>query len=153
MSLSPQEIAYQQAHIDDDRRVDVVISMIICLTAAWTSVVLRLISRRIAKCRLEMDDYMILVGLVRAERSLLSLVLLINVDCVYLQFFTTVSAADTFLGTSYTNIILSHKASLMMVCFLLIGVRYGLGRHFILVKTPENFAKVRIRCDCAFLRG
>ena len=83
MSLSPQEIAYQEAHIDDDRRVNVVISMVICRTAAWIAVVLRLVSRRLAKCHLQMDDYMILVGLVRAEWTHEYFVRLTNSDIIF----------------------------------------------------------------------
>ena len=140
MSLSPQETAYQEAHIDDDRRVNVVISMVICLTAAWTAVILRLVSRRLAKCSLQMDDYVILVGLVRAKWIYEYFVRLTNDDMTSSSSLLCLQQTVSWVGleTKWFCSLANANDEMLM----LIGIRYGLGRHFILVKTPENFAKV-----------
>lgn len=64
MSISPQAIAEQKVHMNDDRRKDVVIAAVVCLAVAMIAVVLRFLSRRLAKARILWDDYMIIVGLV-----------------------------------------------------------------------------------------
>lgn len=64
MSLPLEELAYQQAHIGESRVQDVVIATVVCLAIAWLSVLLRMISRRIVRARLQADDWMILVGVV-----------------------------------------------------------------------------------------
>lgn len=65
MSLSHQETAIQEAHIEDDRRLDLIIAVVVCLVAACFAVALRFVSRLLAKARLRWDDWMIVIGLVR----------------------------------------------------------------------------------------
>ena len=64
MSLPAEEIEYQKTHINDDRRKDVVIALVISLSAACLAVVLRFVARRLAKARLGWDDWTLLLGLV-----------------------------------------------------------------------------------------
>ena len=65
--LPPQDIAYQQAHIHDDRSSDIVISHIVCLSLAFTAILLRFLSRHIGKVRLEPDDWMIVAAFIFAS--------------------------------------------------------------------------------------
>jgi hypothetical protein len=60
MSLPASDLA-------DDRQADVIIALVISLTAAYVAVVLRFIARRIAGAGLRADDYMILIGLVSIQ--------------------------------------------------------------------------------------
>ena len=69
MSLSPEEIAYQEANINDDRQPEFIIASVICLTAAYTAVALRFFARRLVKAGLQIDDWVILTALVRVYRG------------------------------------------------------------------------------------
>jgi len=60
---TPSDIQYQLAHINDDRASDIVISHTVVLPLAVIAVVLRFISRRLCKARIESDDYMIIGAL------------------------------------------------------------------------------------------
>lgn len=46
---SKGEIAYQLAHVKDDRSSELIASHVVCLTLAGIAVVLRLIARRLSK--------------------------------------------------------------------------------------------------------
>ena len=63
-TLSPQEIAYQEAHIHDDRSKDVAVSHILCLCLALVAVCLRFVSRKLGKIGLGADDWMIVIAYV-----------------------------------------------------------------------------------------
>lgn len=62
--MSSAEASHQEADIDDDRRADMIVAMVICLTAACIAVALRFIARRMVKAGLQLDDCLILMGLV-----------------------------------------------------------------------------------------
>lgn len=66
---SSAEIAYQKAHLDDDKRATVIAPNIIFTVAAIVAVVLRFESRRIARTDLKADDWWIVSGLVRRVRG------------------------------------------------------------------------------------
>ena len=55
---------YQRLHIHDSRIPEIVVSLALCLSAAYVAVVLRFISRRIAKIAWKADDWWLVVGLV-----------------------------------------------------------------------------------------
>ena len=59
-----KEIAYQVAHINDDRSGTLIASHTICLVLAGIAVGLRLICRRMSKADIKADDYMIIVAFV-----------------------------------------------------------------------------------------
>lgn len=63
-ALTPQQIAYQTAHIDDDRRPDVLATGITMALVATTAVTVRFICRRHMKVAISYDDYFILLALV-----------------------------------------------------------------------------------------
>lgn len=67
MSLTPQAIAYQEAHIGEDRKGDIIAAAAICLFAASTATILRFVSRQLAKAALKLDDWLLVVGLVSAS--------------------------------------------------------------------------------------
>lgn len=54
------QIAYMEAHINDTRVPDIIACTSICGIASIIFIVLRLISRRIAKSGMEMSDWLIL---------------------------------------------------------------------------------------------
>ena len=70
MALSPEEIQWQLAHVNEDRAGDVIVSHVVLISLAVVAVVLRFISRRI-KVGLHEDDWMILFALVSKNSSLL----------------------------------------------------------------------------------
>lgn len=63
-SLSPSDVQYQKAHIDDNKSAEIIAACAICLTAAYSTVFLRFVSRRLSSTSLEADDYFILTALV-----------------------------------------------------------------------------------------
>ncbi len=67
---SAAAIAYQEAHLGDDRRATVIAPNVVFIIAAIVAVVLRFESRHIARTALKADDWWILGGLVHeASRS------------------------------------------------------------------------------------
>lgn len=65
-SLPPAEAKYQLEHVNQSRVKDIVSSHIACLIIAVIAVVLRFVSRRIAKTSLKADDWMIVAALIFA---------------------------------------------------------------------------------------
>jgi len=65
--LPPDVIAYQIAHIDDNKTDSIIASNVITLFAACVAVVLRLCSRFLKRLTLQPDDYLILAALVTAS--------------------------------------------------------------------------------------
>ena len=64
MSLPSAEIAYQQAHIGDDRQYQFIVTNVVCLIASIIVVCLRFFSRSVTKASLGADDWTILIALV-----------------------------------------------------------------------------------------
>ena len=62
MDLSPDEIAYMQAHNDDSKSGDVIAAATLGLFISITGVILRLISRRKVNQSLRADDWWIIVA-------------------------------------------------------------------------------------------
>ena len=96
---SPAEIEYQLAHIHENRSANLIISHALCLPLAVTAVILRFISRRSIKARLQADDWLIIAAL-----------------------------------SLYTGQITSG----------FLAVRFGAGRHAVLLQNPVPFAKMVI---------
>ena len=69
-TISPNNIEYQLAHINDDKSVTLVTSLTISLVLAVAAVVLRFISRRLCKAKIQADDFLIVVALVRVIAQL-----------------------------------------------------------------------------------
>lgn len=63
------QLAYQIKHQDEDRSKVIVITTTLMIVLSVISVVLRLYSRRLAKLRLRVDDYSIIVALVNDTRT------------------------------------------------------------------------------------
>lgn len=55
---------YQLLHIHDSRVPEIVVSLAVCLPAAYIAVILRFISRRIGKVQLKADDWWLVAGLI-----------------------------------------------------------------------------------------
>ena len=65
-TISPQEARFQLAHWNDDRGPSLIITTTILVAFAMTTVVLRLITRKaVTKISWQMDDYAIIVAMVR----------------------------------------------------------------------------------------
>ena len=71
-SLSPSDVRYQNAHIHDNKSTEIIVACGICLTAAYSAVILRFVSRRVGKTPLEADDYTIVAALVSSTLQFLS---------------------------------------------------------------------------------
>ena len=55
--LTPSEIAYENAHIDQSRQINMAVSNGVCLGVASIAVLLRIISRRLARAKNRADDW------------------------------------------------------------------------------------------------
>ena len=66
MSLPSSDVQYQLAHINEDRASDIIISHAIVLPLAVIAVIARFIARHLCKAHIGLDDYMIVVALVRS---------------------------------------------------------------------------------------
>ncbi len=62
---TPQEIAYQEAHITDDKAGAIIAANATCYAIGIIAVALRFLSRRISKIKYEWDDWLAVAGLVR----------------------------------------------------------------------------------------
>lgn len=63
-SLPPEEAEYQLAHIKDSRRVATLTAYIISVCISLPAVIMRFVSRRIARTKYGADDWIILAALV-----------------------------------------------------------------------------------------
>ena len=61
------DIAYQQAHIDDNAIPGIITANVICIVAAWIAVALRLYSRRLVRIPIITDDWLIVASVVRQK--------------------------------------------------------------------------------------
>lgn len=96
---SPADLAFQQAHIHDDRRAGTLAVNIVSLIIAFASVSLRYLSRRLAGTTFGPDDGWICVAMVRRHLSPLHTSIAKALRCsslplwpVYPQWSTTVMA-------------------------------------------------------------
>ena len=64
MSLPPEELAYQEAHIHEDRSTGLTVAYVVALVVATITVALRLVARRISSTALKADDFTIILALV-----------------------------------------------------------------------------------------
>ena len=64
-TITPQEIAYQEQNINDDRGATVSATVSVFSTMAFLTVLLRLIARKRTHAAWHLDDYIMIVGLVR----------------------------------------------------------------------------------------
>ena len=67
--LSPSEIAQENAHIHQSRQINLDVSNGICLAIAYIAVLLRFISRRLAKTPNGKDDWWTWIALVGKSTS------------------------------------------------------------------------------------
>ena len=58
------QIEYMEVHKSDDLRRAVITADILCVVAAYTGVIMRMISRRLVRAGYKADDWLILGGLV-----------------------------------------------------------------------------------------
>ena len=64
MSIAPASLAFQEAHLHDDRSLGLKVTFVISLLISTLAVVLRIVSRRVSNAPLKADDYTIVVALV-----------------------------------------------------------------------------------------
>lgn len=63
MSLPTSAISYQEQHIHENKKPDLIAASAICLSAAYIAVALRFLSRRRARNSLQADDYFVFLAL------------------------------------------------------------------------------------------
>ena len=119
-TLSPSEIAYQKAHVHDDKRWGITVSDVVCIVVAAVAVLLRFISRRLAGAEHRGDDWWIWTALVRTSQSS--------------TVVSTPKMTIDFLQFIYTGYVVGCQ-------FL---VHYGMGRHSILMPNIKGFVVVSI---------
>ena len=110
---------YQLLHIHDSRVPELVVSMALCLPAAYLAICLRFLSRRVGKVPSKADDWWLVVGLVSRHPFSELPWAIVKLTPSWTQLFTTAFVT--------CEAILTHL---------------GLGRHAILLKKPTTFAKV-----------
>ena len=64
MSIAPSSLAFQEAHLHDDRSLGLKVTFVIALVVANIAVALRIVSRRVSKSPLKADDFTIMIALV-----------------------------------------------------------------------------------------
>ena len=69
-TLSQAQISYQRKHIKDDRSADLLGTSISMAVLSIVAVIGRLACRKKMKVDLSYDDYAILLGLVRMEKTI-----------------------------------------------------------------------------------
>lgn len=115
MALTQADMDYMLAHISDDRRPNYIAANSVCIGFAIAAVALRFVSRTIAGVKIGLDDYTIVVALVRRSSKLRRSGLTFNS-----QLFTIIYIAS-----------------------LLVTVHYGMGRHVVPYLTElKPFAQV-----------
>lgn len=62
------QIDYMKQHVEDDRRTEIIVANVICLTVACIAVFARFYARTIIRASLQADDWFIVAGLVRREQ-------------------------------------------------------------------------------------
>lgn len=117
-SLPPAEAQYQLDHVNQSQVSNIVSSHIACLTIAVVAIILRFISRRMSKTPIKADDWMIVAALVFTVGYVTSVLLCMR----ELLPLNEPMRANEFQGI----------------------LKYGGGRHAILLKDPIKFAQV---CD------
>ena len=65
MGSPAREVQYEQAHITDNLTYSIIAANVICPLVAGSAVLLRIISRRLKKLSLGVDDYMAMLAMVR----------------------------------------------------------------------------------------
>ena len=65
MGSPAREFQYQQAHIADNATTSIIVANVISSLFAGSAVLLRIISRRLKKLSLGVDDYMAMLAMVR----------------------------------------------------------------------------------------
>ena len=139
---SPADLAYQEMHVSDTLVPNIIAVNVICFTIACVAVALRFLARRMARIRYEADDWLILVALVRGIPLLQS------------GFGFHVEASPLIVLTRTVLYPWSRRVRFAWyvtfpVCIHyftdneFLGVRYGSGRHVILLKDPAALGKVR----------
>ena len=63
MSFPTSAISYQEQHVNQNKKPDLIAASAICLSAAYIAVALRFISRRRGRNSLEADDYTVVLAL------------------------------------------------------------------------------------------
>lgn len=122
--LSQSEILYEFEHINDNRSPDLTISWTICISLAYLAVLLRLIARKVSKAGLKADDYTIILALVRipiSHHSKIEILKYFSLYC-YTHFSQIISSGQLAVG--------------------LYAVYLGMGKHIVLIKNVESYAKV-----------
>ena len=61
---TPELIEYFLAHLDDNKKNEIIAVYVPCLFFAYTAVILRFVSRRLIKTSYQWDDWTIVIGLV-----------------------------------------------------------------------------------------
>lgn len=64
MVSGPASLAYQKAHIGDDKRANIIAGNVVGILVAYIAVYLRFLSRRLARTPVKGDDILILGSLV-----------------------------------------------------------------------------------------
>ena len=79
MSLSQEEIAYEEAHINQDRAYQQIVPIAIFGFLAFVCVIFRIAGRKIGRIALGLDDYLIIASMVQTpDRSSPNKLLLIR---------------------------------------------------------------------------
>lgn len=124
MSLpTTAQIAYQKAHIKDDRRVGIAVSNGICLGVGIVAVLLRNFSRRLSRSGQGIDDSLTWAALVGLSFSA--------------QLFLTYLCQIWYM---------------LYISAYQVAVHYGLGRHSILITDLKGFVVVCLIPICVLQR-
>ena len=120
---TPAQIEYMQAHISDNRKLDLIASVAVPLSIATIAVFLRFVARHRARAPLLADDWLILASLVC---GLPMIIWRAAHDLPGANISSGMQVITFGYDTASAN-----------------AIHNGVGRHIILVKDPEAVGKVK----------
>lgn len=137
---SPAELMEQKMHVSDTMVPNIIAANAICFTIACIAVILRFLARRMARVRYEADDWLIVVALVRGIPIFQS-----DLSLRVEAYSLTVLTHTVFYAWSRRVRFVRYMAFPYAFTIKLkvnSGIRYGSGRHAILLKNPAALGKV-----------
>ena len=139
VEVSPQEIQYQEANINDDASGGLYGSTISMMVVTATAVIVRLLCKRKLNAKITLDDYCIMFALVRPIDPPGAIErwdrLLIEISFFYMAF-----AWNLYFVNPISTSPAEDQARLTCVT----GAHFGGGKHAIVVPIPQQVHMMQV---------
>ncbi|KAL8747133.1 MAG: hypothetical protein Q9190_000956 [Brigantiaea leucoxantha] len=130
--ITEADIAYQKAHVRDDRSQDIVVSHAICIALAAIAILLRFVSRRLGKVAVGADDWMIVAAFVFVTGEVIGGLLCVHYNGGKHAILLTNPAAFAKVVIA-TEVLYNPAIACVKFSFLLLYRRVFPGRNFHIV--------------------